>query len=318
MYSILLETPDPDISRSEFEGISITTDSGDRALPAQTSLWSHPVLMTEAARLQDLEPKLLVVYKSQFRAAELPLYERRRLGTVSLQPASGSYYQGLRFWHQKETSPPRRLLDELQISSQIAVWLKDRYRKLLFNLSPENYDTRGFTWNKLRALPLYTFIHNLNEDIYPLRDEREKLRRADQRAYSFERGLDIDAFLDLNDAMFQRKGHHAYNSQDQMRTYIANLHKAGLLEQYNVCLDGQVVSTNILLTGSDGRAYTVLRASRKEELPWGVSLWHTHMLIKTLKDHFVQLDLCGANVADVARFKAAMGLSLKVFFRIST
>jgi len=281
-------------------------------------LWSHPVLMTEAARLQDLEPKLLVVRKGQFRAAELPLYERRRLGSVSLQAASGSYYQGLRTWHQKESPTPRRLLDELQICEAIAAWLKDRYRSLVFNLSPESADVRGFTWNKLKAIPLYTFFQDLDTAIHPLRDEREKLRRADDKGYSFERKLDVDAFLELSDAMFERKGHHAYSKADRMRAYITNLHSAGLLEQYNVCLEGKIVSANILLSGSQELAYTVLRASHRDQMRDGVSLWHTLQLLHSLKGRYQKLDLCGANVPEVARFKAAMGLSLRVFYRISS
>ncbi|HNZ07528.1 MAG: GNAT family N-acetyltransferase [Candidatus Cloacimonetes bacterium] len=300
MYDIELEIPDP------------------TRVASPGALWSHPVVMTEAARLQDLEPRLLVARKGQFRAAELPLYERRRLGSVTLQTASGSYYQGLRCWHQQESPAPRRLLDELQISSAIAVWLKDRYRRLLFNLSPENTDVRGFTWNLLKATPLYTFIQDLSLDIHPLRDEREKLRRADERGYSFECRLDVDAFLELSDAMFERKGHHAYTRADKMKDYITSLHQAGLLEQYNVCLDKRVVSANILLSGSDDLAYTVLRASHRDEMRNGVSLWHTSQLLQSLKGRYQKLDLCGANVPEVARFKAAMGLSLVAFYRISS
>lgn len=299
MYEILLETPNPE------------------STALNPALWSHPVLMTEAARLQELEPKILSVFKGQFKAAELPVYERRRLGGVSLQSPSGSYYQELKFWHQKESPAPRRLLDELQITSAIADYLRGKYRSIVFNLSPRLTDVRGFTWNGFKALPMYTFEHRLSEEIHPLRDEREKLRRAADRGYCFARNLDPDAFLELSDAMFERKNHHAYTKPAKMRAYIENLSKAGLLSQYNVCLDGRIVSANILLAGEGGMAYTVLRASHSDEMRHGVSLWHTDMLIKELRKQYHTLDLCGANVPEVARFKAAMGLELKLFFRIS-
>jgi len=300
MYDIQLEAPDPE------------------KVGSALSLWSHPVLMLEASRLQDLEPRLLVVYKGQFRAAELPIYERRRLGTISLQSASGSYYQGLSIRHQKESPAPRRLLDELQISSSVALWLKEHYRNILFNLCTSTADVRGFTWNQLKAIPLYTFEHCLSEDLNPLRDEREKLRRADDRGYCFEQKLDPEAFLELSAAMFERKGHYAFTKPERMRSFILNLHAAGRLSQYNVCFEGKAVSANILLAGTDGKAYTILRASHRDEMRHGVSLWHTMMLLRELRGRFHTLDLCGANVPEVARFKAAMGLQLKVFYRISS
>lgn len=282
------------------------------------SIWSHPLLMTEAGRMDDLEPKLLTVYKGQFKAAELPLYERRRLGRLSMIKAPSSYYQELCFFHQDETLPQRRSLDELNLCMEIAKYLKSHYHKVNFNLSPTNYDVRGFTWNQLKATPLYTYIHTTGMQLQPLKDARTKLNRAGKRSYSFECRLDIEGFLSLSESLFERKGPHLFSNPDRMRFFMHHLHEAGILSQYNVCHEGVVKSSNIMVALENGTAYSILRASDHPEMQHGISLWHTLQLAEKLSQSYDCIDFCGANVPEVARFKAASGLKLRLFFRISS
>lgn len=302
------------MTKSAYDIHLTTMETADKFQPV---LWTNPLFMTEAAKVYDLEPKLLLAYKGEFLAAALPIYEKRRIGSVSLVINPSSYYQELQIWHQEETPAPRRLLDELQITSAMALYLKEHYRNIAFNLTPGHVDVRGFTWNGLKALPFYTFTHQLDQELSPIRDEREKLRRAEARGYQWHRGLDVEAFLTLNEALEQRKNRAIVLHPKRMRGYIENLHAAGLLRQYNVSRDGVIKSSNLLLTDGGEESFTILRASDRSEMRYGVSAWHTQQLVNDLKAQHCMLDLCGGNTPDVARFKAALGLQLKVFYRIT-
>ena len=283
---------------------------------ANTPLWCRAALMNAAAGINNLQAKLLNVYKANDLLAQMPIYEQKQLGFLRLLPALGSYYQGLHFYHPQDKSAQRKALDELRISSEVAIFLKSRYKKFSITLLPSNYDMRGFLWNGLKVQALYTYIHDYSSEIQPLSDKRKKLRRANKEGYSFEQSSDIPSFLELSQDMYTRKNHHPFKNLDSLKKYIYALEKAGLLKQYNVLKEGKIVSSNILLQAQEKVAYSILRGSVKEEMDRGVSLWHTQMLIKSMQSSCGTLDFCGANTPDVARFKAAMGLQLKLFFRL--
>ncbi len=286
---------------------------------ANTPLWCRAALMNAAAGINNLQAKLLNVYKANDLLAQMPIYEQKQLGFLRLLPALGSYYQGLHFYHPQDKSAQRKALDELRISSEVAIFLKSRYKKFSITLLPSNYDMRGFLWNGLKVQALYTYIHDYSSEIQPLSDERKKLRRANKEGYSFEQSSDIPSFLELSQDMYTRKNHKPFKDINGQKTYLQELDKAGLSKQFNVLRGSKIVSSNILLQAKDQTpAYSILRASVKEEMDRGVSLWHNKMLIEAMSSRCTELDFCGANTPDVARFKAAMGLQLRLFFRIST
>lgn len=296
--------------------ILLTTPTASEDSPS-TPVWCKADLMNAAGALSDLEPKLINVYKGEELVAQMPLYEQRRLGLTRLTPAQGSYYQGIHFYHSEGISPTRSALDELRISSEIAVFLKKHYKKFSAVLAPSNYDMRGFIWNKIKVVPLYTYVHDYAAPCQPMGKERRKLRLADKEGYTFEEFLDASTFVELTQAMIDRKSMRPFRGFDRLQTYIEDLAKVGLIKQQNVCRDGKIVSINILLQGDPSAAYSLYRCTVKAELSKGVSLWHTHMMIQAMESRCKVLDFCGANIPEVARFKGSMGHQLKLFFRIS-
>lgn len=296
--------------------IILTTPDAAKESPT-TPLWCRAELMYAAGEFNDVEPKLANVYKGEELVAQMPLYEQKFLGLTRLTPALGAYYQGIHFYHPYGTSSARNALDELRICSDLALFLKKHYKKFNITLSPHNYDVRGFIWNKVKVHPYYTYIHDYAVETQPLGKERRKLRNATKEGYTFEEFLDASTYIELSETMFGRKGLQPVKDYNRLKKFVEDVGKTGLLRQHNMCRDGKIVSANIMLQGDDVYAYSLFRSSAEEEMSKGVSLWHTHMLIETLKDRCKILDLCGANVPDVARFKGAMGHQLQLFFRIS-
>ena len=288
------------------------------ALPEGLPLWLRPELMAAVSALHGVEGKHLVVYKGEELLAMLPVYEKKRLGRLGIVSPTGSYYQGMHFFWEQGSTPTRRIMETQEICASVAKWLLKHYKHIRINLCTHNTDVRGFTWNGFTAKPLYTFEHKLGEPLKPQRDEREKLKRAEKQGYNFGESLDANTFIDMSKAMYDRKSHTSGLDLPGLKDYIGSLNKAGILKQFNVLRDVKVVSTNLLLADEGWAAYTILRASEPAEMKLGVSTWHSMKLVESLQGRYRVLDFCGGNVPAVARFKAALGLELKLFFQIHT
>jgi len=216
------------------------------------------------------------------------------------------------------SSPSRKLLDLMQLTQTMAEYLKQKYRKIQFNLSTETYDVRGFSWAGLKAVPLYTFVCNPALELKPLSDERKKIALALKQNYEFAEETAVEQFIKLSQSMNERKSRHLGFSYSKLSQFIAQMLKQGQMRQFNLKQQGEIVSSNILIQDGD-KAYTVFRATAPEALKLGASSLHTVKLVECMKaDGVTELDFCGGNVPEVARFKAAQGLTLKVFYQIKS
>ena len=280
-------------------------------------LWINPDFMLAVQNLHNCEAKQLVCYKGDEIKAVMPLYEKKKLGISYLICPTSSYYQGLWFYNLGKKGENRRLLDELNISSDIAIWLNAHYRKMQFKLMPENYDVRGFTWKNFKAIPLYTFSYDFQEPLKILYDERKRLIKASAYNYQLDEQFFPEEFIHLLKILYQRINKNLGLSYNAFQNWMEDLYRHNLLSQFNLRREGKVVSSNIVLVGKeDNRAYSILQSTLPEEMKNGASIVHYLSFIESLRGRFDKIDFCGGNTPDVARFKAAMGFKLELFFMI--
>ncbi|MDD4309499.1 MAG: GNAT family N-acetyltransferase, partial [Candidatus Cloacimonetes bacterium] len=128
----------------------------------------------------------------------------------------------------------------------------------------------------------------------------------------------ISDFMQMFKEMSERKDRHFGYTYEKLESFLIKLHSLGLLHQYNLYRDDRIVSSNLLLQNSNDIAYTVFRATDPEALRNGASSLHTVKLCENMAGKASELDFCGANIPEIARFKAALGLTLKVFYQIRT
>lgn len=279
-------------------------------------VWSHPAFMTAVARVHGLKTWHLCCFKGDILAALLPVYERNRLGIRQLVCPPLAYYQPLSIFVEPGTLQPRQNSDHLQIASGIAEFLAKTFRRVTFNLGPESLDVRAFTWAGFKARPLYTYIWDTACPPEPGRNEQRKLKAAAAQGYAYHEEFDPEAFRALLAQLYQRKKHQRSFSDTALLVFLKELQPTGLLHQCNLHLDGRIVSSNIVFGTGSGTAYAVIGASSENALKTGASSMQTVEMLAAFKDRYNRVDLCGANVPQVARFKAALGLQLRLFFRI--
>ncbi|HNX02833.1 MAG TPA: hypothetical protein PLE33_05280 [Candidatus Cloacimonas sp.] len=280
------------------------------------NVWSNPVFMQTVADISAFRPWHLICYKGTTIVAVLPLYEKKILGYPILKRSSLSYYQGLNLWLENDSSPARKLLDALQITTAIAKYINRNYKRYRINLTPETYDIRGFLWNKMKVIPFYTFIHNLGETLNPLPDKRRDLVLAEKQNYTFIEELNIEEFINLLKQLKAKKSWNPDCDYQGLAEFIRILYQEKILRQMNLKLDKEIVSSNLIL--QDGsRVYNIYQATASNALKKGASSWHTVKLIDLLQSEgFQELDFCGSSIPEIARFNSAIGLQLKLFFQI--
>ncbi|HQQ67596.1 MAG TPA: hypothetical protein PLX77_02085 [Candidatus Cloacimonadota bacterium] len=304
--SILLEEPE-----------SLDFEPGTQRSGEAYDFWYNPHFMHAIASLHDLKPLLLRVYKGEELVALLPLYERKKLSLKALICPVGAYYQGLHTFYPAGASPNRMLLDTYAISEGVALFLSQHYGRISFKLTPRNTDVRAFTRNKYRAMPVYTFTYPTSSTLHMLPDEKKKLRIAEKHGMQIDEIFDPDTFMKLQRSLDSRKKHSLGTDLKDLGKFFERLHDRGLLKQINVLHESRVVSSNILFYDGGEIAYTVFMASEAAAMPLGVSTFHNVKLLSAMPEACQLLDYCGANVPEVARFKAALGLNLQVFYHVS-
>ncbi|MBW6513988.1 MAG: hypothetical protein K0B87_04445 [Candidatus Syntrophosphaera sp.] len=280
-------------------------------------LWINPVFLQSVSELQELEALQLLCHKGEQLVAAMPLYERKSMGMRRLIIPMSAYYQGLWFRWEANRDENRNLLDELKISGEIGKFLRGRYKRIHFNLGTHNYDVRGFDWAGFKARPLYTFVQQLSEPFHPLKDERKKLKTAQQEQLTFEEKFSPEEFVEMLKKLYNRKNKRLGVPYPRFLEWMKNLHEQGLLSQFNLMRDKEIVSANLMLgTSGDETAYSIMRCTTAEGLKQGASSLHSQLLVERLGGRHEFLDFCGANYPEVARFKAALGFRLKLFFQL--
>ncbi|HOH82094.1 MAG TPA: hypothetical protein PKW22_01635, partial [Candidatus Syntrophosphaera thermopropionivorans] len=257
--------------------------------------------MLAVQNLHNCEAKQLVCYKGDEIKAVMPLYEKKKLGISYLICPTSSYYQGLWFYNLGKKGENRRLLDELNISSDIAIWLKAHYKKMKFKLMPENYDVRGFTWKNYKAKPLYTFTYDFQEPLKLLYDEKTKLSKASIYNYQLDEQFLPEEFIHLLKILYQRLNKDLGLSYRAFQKWMEDLYQHQILSQFNLRREGKVVSSSLVLGGKeDDRAYLIMLSTLPEEMKNGASVVHYLTFIESLRGRFDKIDFCGGNNPDVA------------------
>ncbi|PKN78033.1 MAG: hypothetical protein CVU48_09640 [Candidatus Cloacimonetes bacterium HGW-Cloacimonetes-1] len=283
----------------------------------QVPIWTNPIWMKGLAEVHNCRAYHLVCFQNEHVVALMPIYEKTILGLSKCYSPVLGYYQPICFYFDPPKYPNRALLNKLEIKSEIALFLQKRYHRLGINLHFQNHDVRGFTWNKkISAKPLYTFQHELNRDVEIFSEQKTNLRKALRCDYTSGYGFDPERFIDLTIKMFSRKNHPFSIPAARLKKFLILQEQAGNIRQFNLYLENRIVSANLLLCDSTDTVYSILRATEADDLKSGISVLHSHLLVEQLRDQYRLLDWCGANSQGPARFKAALGFDLKVFFHV--
>ena len=279
-------------------------------------VWFNPQWMNPLAELHKVMPRVLVCFKNDNPVAFLPFYEKSFITLKKAYNPTLVYYSPLIFQLPERKQANRELLLEYEITKAMGESLKNRYKKILLNLNSGLYDLRGLKDAGFAVLPQYTFIRDLTVETEFFGSEMKKLRSALKEGYEFNHDFLPQRLLELVFGMYNRKRHPFPFEQENLLPLIIRLHKANLIEQYNVVRGERIVSSILIIPGAEQTCYGWLTASELHEMQKGASLFLYRELFQTLSKRFSSFDMCGANSKGPSRLKAALGAELKLFFQI--
>jgi hypothetical protein len=294
---------------------AITPEQAAQLNPA-LPVWFDPLWMQSVSELFGITPKVLVCSKNDNPVAFLPLYEKKFLTLIQAYNPTLVYYCPLLFTYPERKQANREMLLEYDITKALGDYLLRHYKRVLLNLNPGQTDMRGFKDARLKVVPQYTFVRDLQAGQDFFIGEMAKLRRAELEGYTCEPDFQPERLLELVYGMYARKRHPFPDDRKGLLKLMKSLQGKGLIEQYNVLKNGIIVSSILIIVDRDKAAYGWLTASDAEEMKRGASLVLFWQLFKTLAERFETFDLCGANSKGPSRLKAAMGADLQLFFQI--
>ncbi|HNX00977.1 MAG TPA: GNAT family N-acetyltransferase [Candidatus Cloacimonadota bacterium] len=282
-------------------------------------LHSQPDFMNTFAKAYQLDSGCLVAYDEDEPAGFLPIFIRKKFGLSSVVNPQLYYYHHITFKLETGMHPNRMMQRKLDICRELSAFMKKNFQKIFMNLAPSVCDVRGFTWSKLQAVPLYTFLIPL-KTIDPsdyFKNERNLLNKAARDGVRIEEGKNIAEFLRLMRMTVHRQKIMFAISEDSHVQLLEELFNHGFVRQFNAYINDKIVATFlILMDKSLDTVYAWQHYTDPSHFSSGVSPFFMDRLFHLLKDEFSIFDYCGANHPAISRYKAAMGADLHLFFRI--
>jgi len=280
-------------------------------------VWFNPDWMNPLAELHKVTPRVLICSKNDNPVAFLPVYIKSFITLKKAYNPVLVYYSPLVFTLPERKQSNRELLLEYEITKAMSGFLFKNYKRVSLNLNPDFYDVRGFKDSGFIVLPQYTFVRNLDDTADFFSGEMKKLRSALKEGYTFNHEFNPQRLLELVFGMYQRKNHPFLLDKENLYRLIIRLFEAGLIEQFNVSRNAEIVSAILIVPGKGNTCYGWLAASEPSEMQKGASLLLYRELFLALSDRYQFFDMCGANSKGPSRLKAALGAELKLFFQIS-
>lgn len=283
---------------------------------SKLQIWLNPLWMEAVATVHNIDYTWLVCWEHDNLMALMPIYIKRKLMQNKAYNPVLAYYSPIMYSLPETGFPNRDLLRRHEINIAIARFLKKTFTSVSLNLHPEVLDMRGFTWNGLSAGPLYTFVHQTDREPLLFAEERNKHRVAQRQGYRLEQRFDPELFCDMLYDLYDLKNHDFGIKRDSLITFLNTVSEHGLIRQYNLVSDSGTVSSDIILCDQTDTCYALLRGTTEQARKLGASVMQNLESARAVASEYKVLDFLGANIAGPARFKAAFGYELKLFFRI--
>jgi hypothetical protein len=288
-------------------------------MAVELPLYSQPDFLSAFARAYQVESYYLTVWQEDECVACMPVFERKLLGLRSIMSPQLYYYHFISFQLQEGMHPNRIQQRKLEILEALSDYIQKHYQKLSFNLCPGIRDVRGFTWTKMKATPLYTYLVPLKtiDSSCFYKNERNSIHKAVRDGVHIEEKVSINEFIRLMKLTNQRQKRDLAISEERHVKLLEELFSIKDLRQFNAMIGETVIATFLIL--QDHVMDTVYAWQHYTDPAYfntGVSPFFMDSLFNLLKNEFTTFDFCGANHPAISRYKAAFGANLELFFRI--
>ncbi|TZF83637.1 hypothetical protein FW774_09170 [Pedobacter sp. BS3] len=199
------------------------------------------------------------------------------------------------------------------ILKEIITHLKRQYRKIALKLDVDIKDIRPFLWQGFVADIRYTYIKKTDEPVHP--SIYKNLNKATH--YTLETHFPDDKSIDINVAFLSELFFFKIKAVSFIKL-MQLLTIKGYLQAFNVFYEEKhICSSLVLLDKKKNKSYTLLSNKINREHAYAHTLLYQGRIDWMCNNDFTYMDLCGADMEGISRFKAFFNPKLENHFYVS-
>lgn len=242
------------------------------------------------------------------------LYERASAGGRHVSPRLLLYYLSPVLANHESKYPSQRTARQVELLGGIADALQDRgYGLVTLKCRHTLDDVRPFLARGWSASPSYSYVLDLTnlEAAWGRVEQnlRRLVKRCTEQGISMTEDDDFTSFNRLHELTLGRKHAAVYLPAAPFRAWFDRLRSAGLCRLYHARLpDGQVIASQLVLTGAHPLSHTVSAAADPAHLKLGVNAFLRWRAAEALAAAgYAANDLTDAALNPVTHFKSQLG-----------
>lgn len=279
----------------------------------QGSVYGLPEYLAALCEATGARYRIIGVFLNNRLVGGAPLYERRARGGTVVTNRTLLYYNGVVL-----DLPPKKFQSDrtAQMLSVLAVLehsLADLgYAHLTLHHHSSLTDLRPFLARGWHSSLSYTYVVSLTDmaEQWARVDKNLKrlIRRCEREGVTYREDKDFDALFRLHWQTHQRKGAPLYLPEAAFRRFFERLQACGLVRLGHAVFQGEVIASQLMLTGPYPVSHTVCAGADENHLKLGANAflrWQGFLSLH--RDGFLANDLTDASLNPVTRFKSQLG-----------
>ncbi len=282
-------------------------------------VYSSPAWLAIIKKHFNLQPYYLECRIPSRVLAYFVVFEQLQYGHPRLVCPPLQFYQAINYSYTPRDCHNKNQELNYHIDKAIAEFIKQKWGEISIQLTPKHLDVRAYLQAGFHARPLYTYLLNKNTHSFHnyYKKTKASIRKANELGYRFDTDICPSALIDLNKETFKRQSKDFPLTYPDYQKLIEDIVKNDLLVQCNARINGQIVSALAFIKNGDSLiAYSF--GTHHDWLKKGAAGWLFHEAFEYLFASGTQeIDITGANIESIAKFKASFGSQLSLFFRIN-
>lgn len=203
----------------------------------------------------------------------------------------------------------------VESATSIIKLLKSNYTKIKIKLNPHIKDIRPFSWANFQIESKYTYLKKgYKESHYSV---SKNLSKLPDNFYVFKVESADRNSLDINLKFLKSIG-FSTSVCERYNHLLKNWDKLGILKAFNLYKENKLICSNIvILDKEDSKAYTILLNNASKEDKYAHTYLYQSIIDWCEENDIREVDLCGANLQSVAKFKSYFNAELTSYFLLS-
>lgn len=203
----------------------------------------------------------------------------------------------------------------IESATSLIKTLKGNYTKVSIKLNPLIKDIRPFSWANFQIENKYTYLKkDAKESHYSV---SKNLSKLPENFYVFKvESMDRNS-LESNLKFLKAIG-FSTKICERYNCLLNNWDNLGILKAFNLYKENRLICSNIvILDKEDSKAYTILLNNASKEEKYAHTYLYQSIIDWCEENDIREVDLCGANLPSVAKFKSYFNAELVGYFLLS-